>query len=304
MACKTVLASAIAKSYCDEIKKEIESQNIQPLLVGFLANADPAAKTYAQWTAKACADVGIRFELRQVERTDLEDKIMEANNDKNVHGMMVYYPVFNASQDQYLQNVISPSKDVEGLCHTYRYNMYHNIRFLDEAKTKKCIVPCTPLAVIKVLEYLHIYNPVLPYGDRLHGKTITVINRSEVVGRPLAALLANDGAKVYSVDINGVLEFHRGPGLQHKQHQAVETTVTVDQALSMSDVVITGVPSSSYKVATEKLKDGVVAINFSTAKNFSDDIKSKASLYVPSIGKVTVAMLQRNLIRLHSHQQH
>lgn len=54
-----------------------------------------------------------------------------------------------------------------------------------------------------MLEFVGVYNKLLEWGDRARGKVITVINRSEVVGRPLAALLANDGARVLSVDING-----------------------------------------------------------------------------------------------------
>lgn len=68
--------------------------------------------------------------------------------------------------------------------------------------TVKSILPCTPLAIVKVLEFVGVYNKLLEWGDRARGKVITVINRSEVVGRPLAALLANDGARVLSVDID------------------------------------------------------------------------------------------------------
>jgi methylenetetrahydrofolate dehydrogenase (NAD+) len=68
---------------------------------------------------------------------------------------------------------------------------------VDEAQTQKCVLPCTPLAVVKALEHLHAYDPSLPEGNRLRGKKVTVINRSEVVGRPLAAMLANDGAQVW-----------------------------------------------------------------------------------------------------------
>lgn len=132
------------------LKSTIASAGISPLLVGFLANDDPAAKKYAEWTAKTCQETGIRFELRQVKRTELEDAIVEANQDAQVHGIMVYYPVFGGTQDQYLQNTVSIKKDVEGLTHTYRYNMYHNVRYLDEENTQKCIIPCTPLAMIKV----------------------------------------------------------------------------------------------------------------------------------------------------------
>ena len=108
------------------------------------------------------------------------------------------------------------------------------MRYLNKEETKKCILPCTPLAIIKVLspilgaslilqilEYISVYNMVLPYGDRLHGRIITVINRSEVVGRPLAALLANDGARVFSVDVNNIFEFHRGQGLSLKKHEVL-----------------------------------------------------------------------------------
>jgi hypothetical protein len=73
-----------------------------------------------------------------------------------------------------------------------------------EGPRPRSILPCTSLAVVKVLENVGVYNKVLPYGDRAFGKTVAVINRSEVVGRPLAALLANDGARVFSVDINDI----------------------------------------------------------------------------------------------------
>lgn len=87
--------------------------------------------------------------------------------------------------------------------------------------TVKSIIPCTPLAIVKCLEYAGVYNTILPYGDRAYGRIVTVINRfvysgssftsptypfasSEVVGRPLAALLSNDGARVFSVDIDSI----------------------------------------------------------------------------------------------------
>jgi hypothetical protein len=175
--------------------------------------------------------------------------------------------------------------------------MYQNIRFLDPASTKKSILPCTPLAVIKILEYLRIYNTILPYGNRLHGRTITVINRSEVVGRPLAALLANDGACVYSVDISDVQEFTRGVGLRKRRHEVVDKPGwTLDDCLPISDVVISGVPGDKYKVPLEKMRDGAVCINFSSERNFTPEVKEKASIYVPAIGKVTIAVLLRNLL--------
>lgn len=74
--------------------------------------------------------------------------------------------------------------------------------------------------------------------------------------------------------------------------------MTLDEALAQSDVVITGVPSPNYKLSSKYLKDGVIALNFSTFKNMDLDVQEKSSVYVGSVGKVTVAMLQRNLFRL------
>ncbi|KAI9302474.1 hypothetical protein BJ944DRAFT_167206 [Cunninghamella echinulata] len=302
IACKTILASKVSASFREQIKADIKERNICPKLVGFLANEDPAAKKYAEWTAKTCAETGVAFELRKVNKQELEEKITEANEEKEVNGIMVYYPVFGGKQDLYLQSCVSTLKDVEGLCHKFVYNVYHNIRFIDDGETMKCIIPCTPLACVKILEYIGVYNSVLPYGNRLYGRTITVVNRSEIVGRPLAAMLANDGAKVYSVDINGIQLFTRGNGIHLQAHKVEDIDETLEDVVPKSDVVITGVPTPKYKLPSSLLKDGVIAINFSSFANFEDDVKSKASIFVPSVGKVTVAMLERNLLRLHDYQ--
>jgi methylenetetrahydrofolate dehydrogenase (NAD+) len=115
-------------------------------------------------------------------------------------------------------------------------------------------------------------------------------------------MLANDGAKVYSVDVNGIQIFTRGSGIHLTAHKVEDTDLTLEQVIPQCDVVITGVPTPKYKMPTSLLKDGVVAINFSSSANFEDDIKSRASIFVPSVGKVTVAMLERNLLRLHDYQ--
>jgi methylenetetrahydrofolate dehydrogenase (NAD+) len=210
---------------------------------------------------------GFNFELREVDREELEDALLHANTDSKVDGIIVYYPIFGNRQDQYLQQVVDMSKDVEGLSHKYLFNMYQNVRYLDQNHSVKSVLPCTPLAVIKILEQLQIYNTILPYGNRLHGHTITVINRSEVVGRPLAAILANDGARVYSVDINDVQEFSRGEGLRKKRHEVLDKPGwTIKDCLPISDVVISGVPGEKFKVPVKLIRDGAVCINFSSEK--------------------------------------
>lgn len=295
---RTILASNIAKGFISEVEEGVKQLGRSPKLVGFLANDDPAAQMYADWTGKTSKSLGFDYELRVVNKDDLEEAIIDANGDDKVDGIMVYFPVFGNRQDQYLQQVVSLEKDVEGLNHKYIQNMYHNVRFLDAEEKQKSVLPCTPLAVVKILEYLGVYNNLLAYGNRLYGKQVVVVNRSEIVGRPLAALLANDGATVYSVDLDGVQRFTRGEGLKLSRHQVVDVDLSLEEVAKNADVIITGVPSPNYKFPNEFVKDGAIAVNFSSEKNFNPDVKEKASLYVPMIGKVTIAMLLRNLLRL------
>ncbi|KAI5796546.1 methylenetetrahydrofolate dehydrogenase [Geopyxis carbonaria] len=301
-ACKVVLAGSVASKLMAEVRADLAQLGRKPLLVGFLANADPAAKMYADWTKKTCEENGFAFDLRELDKEALEDAILAANADRAVDGMIVYFPVFGTGHDAYLQQLPSPTKDVEGLSHRYLFNMYQNTRFLDAAQTQKSLLPCTPLAIIKILEHIGVYNPILPYGNRLFGRTITVVNRSEIVGRPLAALLANDGADVWSVDVTGVQRFTRGEGIRRVCHCAEDVDLKLEDVVPRSDVVITGVPSAAYKFPVDLLKDGAVCINFSSEKNFSPDVKRKASIYVPAIGKVTITVLLRNLLRLVANQ--
>ncbi|KAJ7771140.1 NAD-P-binding protein [Mycena maculata] len=334
-------ADPIATAFRDEVKQSLTQAARRPRLVGILATSSAPSKFYAEFTKKQCEDLGVEFILKKTGAADtgdlgegegVEEAIIEANEDENVDGIMVYYPIFGPQQDHYLQQVVSPYKDVEGLHFKFHYNLYHNIRFIQPQSllssgvpaaalgaiegeeppsgTVKSIIPCTPLAIVKCLEHVGVYNKILPYGDRAYGRTITVINRSEVVGRPLAALLANDGARVFSVDIDSVQEYTKRPRTSqseparryHPRHVVHPSNATLQECLALSDVVVSAVPTASYKVKTEWLKDGCVCLNVAANKNFEKDVRDKASLYIPAVGKVTILMLLRNLLRLQQYR--
>lgn len=301
---RKVLADEVAAPFREEIRKAVADMGgVGPKLVGFLANADPAAKKYAEWTGKAMTADNLRFELRQVEEGSLEDELEKANKEPDVDGIMIYYPVFGqrpsfhgGSHDDYLRDTVSPYKDAEGLNHFYRRALYRNKRSVDSAGSKKCVLPCTPLAVVKTLEHLQMYDPHLPVGERMTGKTAVVVNRSEVVGRPVAAMLANDGAKVWSVDIDSLYIFTRGKLV------LPSTDTTVEAAVKEADIVILGVPSDKYKMDPSWIQEGAVVINVATTKNIDEKVllaTRPGVRYMGQIGKVTVAMLERNLLRLH-----
>mmetsp|Transcript_22633 Transcript_22633/g.73256 ORF Transcript_22633/g.73256 Transcript_22633/m.73256 type:complete len:339 (-) Transcript_22633:76-1092(-) len=301
---RKVTADEVAAPFIKEILETTSSlpSDARPKLVGFLANSDPAAVKYAQWTGKTFQRDGLNFELRQVEPDDLERALEEANADTSVHGIMIYYPVFGkrpsfhgGSYDDALRDTVSLAKDVEGMNHFYRRTMYRNQRFVDSEQARKCVLPCTPLAVVKVLEHLGAYDDQHPVGNRMSGKVVTVVNRSEVVGRPLAAMLANDGATVYSVDIDSTYVFLRG------KVEPVPAEATTESVVKMSDVVVLAVPSDRYKMDPSWVKEGAIVVNVSSHKNIDGDILLSTRpgvRYVPAVGKITIAMLERNLLRL------
>ncbi len=281
-----------------------------PLLVGLLANHDPAAEKYAEWTGRACRADGLRYELRRLDHPlQVEAALRDANDDPRVHGIIVYYPIFGTEEtfsgqghDDYLRDSVDHKCDVEGLCHTYRTNLFRNVRYMDPPRNlQKCLLPCTPLAVLKILAQCPgCYEEA---SGSMQGKVVTVINRSEVVGRPLAAMLANDGADVYSVDINSIYRFRSGGRLEKCTDDG---TVTPETCVKQSSVVITGVPTKSYRLPTSWIQPNTIVINVASYKNVDEDelLHIPGVIYIPMVGKVTVAMLERNLVRLFENFHH
>jgi methylenetetrahydrofolate dehydrogenase (NADP+)/methenyltetrahydrofolate cyclohydrolase len=291
----------IAASFRKDIRAEIAALGEPIVLVGFLATHGGAPErgpshTYAEYTRKGCDDVGVRFDLREVPRLSIEDEILAANANRAVHGVLVYYPVFGTEQDAYVRDLVDPGKDIEGLHRFWARCLYDNRRWLDDARTQKAILPCTPLAVLKLLDAAGASEPG---SERpLAGKRAVVFNRSEVVGRPLASMLANDGAMVTSFDVDGPQLFTPAPG--GGAHEVRESRVTRAEALAEADIVVTGVPSAAFpRVRAAEIKAGAICLNFSTFKNFEEDVVGKAGVFIPRVGPMTVTMALRNTVRLY-----
>lgn len=295
MTARVLDPAEIARAFRADLRTEIAALGEPLTLVGFLSADHGPSATYAEYTRKGCEDVGVTFDLRHVRRLDAEAAILAANADARVHGILVYYPIFGTEQDAYLRDLVDPSKDVEGLHSFWARCLYANRRFIDDAHTKKAILPCTPLAILKLLDAAGAARADAPRP--LEGKRACVFNRSEVVGRPLAAMLANDGADVVSFDIDGALAFKPTAGAGHV---VSETTIDRASALGAADIVVTGVPSREFsRVRAAEIKEGAICLNFSTFKNFDDDAVERASVFVPRVGPMTVTMALRNTLRLY-----
>ncbi len=284
-------AREIAAPYLEEVRREVAT--LPPIrLVGILAADARASRTYSSYAEKGCAEVGIAYELRRVDPEHVSRALFDASEDPGVHGILVFYPVFGGARDRSLQNELEPTKDVEGLHASWTRRLYNDVRHVDEAETKKAILPCTPLGIVKALRHMGVTRADVPPRESAAGLTVTIFNRSEVVGRPLAAMLAHDGATVYSFDLDGVVRYEGTETFPAREDRAA--------ALAESSVVITGVPSPDFpSIRAAELGEGVTCVNFSHFNNLAPDVEAKAKQVLTRVGPITVAMLLRNTVRLY-----
>jgi len=290
---------AVSRARRQALRAEVQTLAAPPRLVGLLATDARPSRVYARYTARAAAEVGVDFQLRRVDRYELEAAIDEANADPSVHGIMVYYPVFGVVHDNYLKDQVAPHKDVEGLHSRWAHELYRGEGPASASRDGAApgasgsspLLPCTPLAILALLDAAGVPRVE---GDR--ARTAVVFNRSEVVGRPLAAMMAREGARVLSFDEDGVVEVtgtERGTRWR-------DASVTRAEALAEADVLVTGVPSQDFPlIRAEEIRADVAAVNFSTLRNFTPEAAAKARVWVPRVGPMTVTMALSNLVRLY-----
>lgn len=277
--------------------------NKKPNLIGLLSedNKESSYK-YAEMTKNNCSKNNIDFKIYIIPKLCVESYIKWANSEANIDGIIVYYPIFGNLEysggglmDDHLKDLVDFKKDVEGLSHYYRFNLYHDIKSNVYLTPLHNVAPCTALAVIKCLEYLKVYdNFNLPHY-KLFDKTVTIINRSNIVGKPLSLLLANSGADVYSVDKDSIFLMRK-----EASGKIYNTDKTPEEACNISDIIVLGVPDPNYRLETKYIRENTIVINVSSFKNIDESelMKINGVKYINSIGKITIAMLQYNLISL------
>lgn len=304
----------LAESLRREVRSYTHSHpNVK--LAGVLGHAGPFrldAELYSKIIAETCWEDGIQYELLRCTGDDpstVSERILEANSRSDIHGTLVFYPIFAEpfadrgpyknrltgvyykTQDDYLRDIVDPSKDVEGLCGDY------NARWLFRAgnkPTEERVVPCTALSVKRILDYYH-------HAPGWNGQVVSIVNRSEIMGRPLAAMLAWEGAIVYSINVDSILEFRPGGRLR----RCTSPEINLEWCLKQSSVVVTGVPCPEFQIPAEAIMPGTTVVNVSEFINVCEDtlLDRPGVKYIPQVGKVTVAVLEHNLLRLHRKAQ-
>ena len=186
MTAKVIDCRKIAKVLRNDISKEVDKMKsiyrTTPNITTIKIGTDPSSELYLRLRDKACNEVGINSNHLEFPKDVSENEVLESinrlNNDRNVHGILIQLPLPNHISQDILINALNPRKDVEGL---NPHNMGRTIN------GDEYIIPITPLSVLTILEY---------EKTNLQGKNIVIVNHSNHVGKPLAALLLNRNATV------------------------------------------------------------------------------------------------------------
>lgn len=154
-----------------------------PFMKVILVGENPASQIYVSRKQELCRKVGCDFKLvhlpADVEKSRFLDEVQKMNEDEKVTGCFVQLPVPNQLKDIDVTALIAPEKDVDGFGAPSIVAMY-------KGKDPQ-FAPCTPKGILALLKHYQI--PVA-------GKSITVIGRSLIVGKPLSLMLQNRGATV------------------------------------------------------------------------------------------------------------
>lgn len=162
----------------------LKKRKIAPKLVIILVGDNPASLSYIRQKSNAAQKTGITCEVKNLpEKTttkNLVSLIEKLNKDKKTHGILVQLPLPKHIETPLIIRAIDPKKDVDGF---NAYNLGKMFLSLDFEK----LAPCTPSGIIKLLEHYKI-SPA--------GKNVTIVGRSNIVGKPLAVMLINRDATV------------------------------------------------------------------------------------------------------------
>lgn len=265
--------SAVVKERVRKAVNELKEQGVQPCLATVLVGDDSASATYVSSKQKTAKELGIATRDHRLKASftqqELLDLVQLLNNDPKVHGILVQLPLPKHIDEFAITSSISLLKDVDGLT-PYSAGMLQN----GMAHLK----PCTPSGIIEILDY---------YGIDVAGMDAVILNRSNLVGKPLAFMLLERNATV-------TICHSKTKGLAEK--------------LRSGDLIVTAVGNRGrFTLTADMVKKGAVVIDVGISRHGGnmagdvdfDSVKEKASWITPvpgGVGPMTIAMLMKNTV--------
>ncbi len=286
MTAKILSGTEISKQIREELKGEVEElrqrAGFPPGLAVVLVGEDPGSQVYVRNKVKTCGDLGIRsFEHRlpaSFPESDLMYLIQKLNDNPEIHGILVQLPLPKHIDEEKVLLAIRPDKDVD---------CFHPVNVGKLLIGKPDFLPCTPHGCQQIL---------LRSGIETAGAHVVVVGRSNIVGKPVAAMLLQKGKGANAT----VTVCHTG---------------TRDLAAHTRQADILVVAAGKPKAITaDMVKPGVVVLDVGMNRLGKDEhgkdilcgdvdfasVKEKASAITPvpgGVGPMTITMLMMNTLR-------
>lgn len=254
--------------------KRLKRKKITPKLVIILVGENPASLSYIRQKEKAAQKTGIAYVQKNLYARITTEKLIRLitrlNRDKSVHGILVQLPLPAQIASPLVIRAIDPAKDVDGFQAYNLGKMFLSLQF-------EYLAPCTPAGIIKLLEFYKI-SPA--------GKSVVIIGRSNIVGKPLAVMLINRDATVT---------------VCHSK------TKRLTEYTKRADILVAAVGKPKM-IRANMVRRGAVVIDVGVTKVENklvgdvdfENVKKKASWITPvpgGVGPMTVACLMENAVR-------
>ena len=252
---------------------QLKQQGINPKLVVVLVGDNSASQVYVRNKHKSCGEVGIESEVvtmpEQTTQQELLEVVERLNQDETVDGILVQLPLPKQIDEKTVLRSILPEKDVDG---------FHPVNVGLLSIGDECFAPATPSGIIAMFQ---------EYGIDIAGKNCVVIGRSNIVGKPMAALLLKNNATVTIC------------------HSKTEDLASYTRR---ADVVIVAT-GRRHTLTAEMVKEGAVVVDVGMNRNEQgklcgdvdyEEVKEKASFITPvpgGVGPMTITELLENTIQ-------
>ncbi len=261
----------VAEAVYRELRETLASLPFVPSLRVIRLGEDPASVSYVRLKDKRARELGLRSQVEVYPEDFPEEallaRIEELNRDEDVDGVLVQLPLPPHIRAERVLEAISPLKDVDG---------FHPVNVGRLWSGGEGLFPCTPLGVVRLLKH---------YGVGLKGKEVVVLGRSNIVGKPLAALLLREDAT---------------PTLAHSKTQDLPEVTRRAEVL----VVAVGRP---HLVRKGWVRPGAVVVDVGVNRvegkllgDVHPEVAEVASALTPvpgGVGPMTVAMLMANTVK-------
>ena len=284
MSAEVLDGKKISKEIQAEIKERVAAFvatfDHTPTLAAVLVGEDPASQVYVRNKERACERAGIHSQLfrmsAQSTTEDVLELVQQLNEDPAVNGILVQLPLPPSVDSQVVLDAVHPIKDVDAFHPT-------NVGLISQGRPQ--FLPCTPHGIIQMLKR---------YGIQANGKNVVIVGRSDIVGKPMALMLANR-------------DIGLGPEMANATVTLCHSRTSDLKAMTrMGDILIAAMGQPEF-ITGDMVKPGAVVVDVGinrTDTGLVGDVDYEGVLPVASyltpvpggVGPLTVTMLLENTL--------